>query len=76
LQAAFSRLEDRRQSVQLNQTTSELTYLAAVFGVTALPAAMLGIVEPLHLHRPRPAASGWGGSESSCSSGSSCGGSS
>jgi uncharacterized protein (TIGR04222 family) len=76
LQAAFSRLGDRGPSLRVDQTTSELTYLAALFGVTALPAAMLGIVEPLQLHPPRPVASGWSGSGSSCSSGSSCGGSS
>jgi uncharacterized protein (TIGR04222 family) len=76
LQTVFSRLGDRGPALQANQTTGELTYLAAMFGVSALPAAMLGIVEPLQLRRPRPAASGGSGCGSSCSSGSSCGGSS
>jgi uncharacterized protein (TIGR04222 family) len=71
----FSSLNSRRHTLQLNQTTSELTYLAAAFGLAALPVAVYGVVQPLKLQPPQPGhAGGSSCSVSSCSGGSSCGG--
>jgi len=71
----FSNLRDRRDSFELSRTSHELTYLAAVFGTTALPLAVSGLFHTLEL-RPRKSVN-WGGDASmisSCSAGSSCGG--
>jgi uncharacterized protein (TIGR04222 family) len=73
----FSSLSSRRDLLELNQTTSELTYLAAAFGLAALPVTVLAAlpVAVLKLQRPQAGHAGWGScSASSCSGGSSCGG--
>jgi uncharacterized protein (TIGR04222 family) len=74
LEEVFAGLRERRERLTQQQSTSELTFLAAVFGMALLPGAMASIVEPLHLHPPAPAGGGWSSCGSSCSSGSSCGG--
>lgn len=76
VRAFFSNLRSRRESLALNSTNSELTFLAAVFGLAALPAAVGGIIKSLQLKPPKPVGSGWGSCGSSCASFSSCGGAS
>jgi uncharacterized membrane protein YgcG len=83
----FENLWQRRCSFELNHTSSELTFLAAVFGISALPAGMQEVIQALDLQVPKPARLGegiidldspwfsWGRGESSYSSSwSSCGG--
>lgn len=81
----YGKLYDQRRSLRLAATTSELTYLAAVYGYDALPDAVCEILAPLPSAKPKPVwhqpdTSGGtlGGSScgggSSCSGGSSCGG--
>jgi hypothetical protein len=48
----FARLRFDRESIRRDITTSELTFLAAVFGFAALPADLQEQIKPLHLHRP------------------------
>ena len=67
LRDLFAGLHNRNQSLQLGKTTSELTFLAAVFGMVALPTAVSLVLKPLRL-QPQT------GSGSGCGSGSSCGG--
>jgi uncharacterized protein (TIGR04222 family) len=52
LQKMFARLRFDRESIRRDITTSELTFLAAVFGFAALPADLQEQIKPLHLHRP------------------------
>jgi uncharacterized protein (TIGR04222 family) len=73
LQQLFTDLKGRRDSVQMDGRQGETAFLAAVFGMTALPAAAMLLFEPLHLRPPRPD-TGWGYTGTSCSGGSSCGG--
>ena len=75
LRSLFSRLKDRATSLRAGGQTNEAALLAAVFGLSALPAASFPFMKKLY-----PAKSGDGSScgsssdSSSCSSGSSCGG--
>lgn len=75
LNRRFQKLRRRRLEFHMGRTTSELTFLAAVFGLTLLPSDMSGFVKPLKL---APDDSSWrNAGQSSCSalwSGSSCGG--
>jgi uncharacterized protein (TIGR04222 family) len=80
----FAHLRDRRNSVGLNATGSELAFLAAVFGLARLPEAFGQVITPLALTPPATGSQAWGGgscgsscasfSGGSCGSGSSCGG--
>jgi uncharacterized protein (TIGR04222 family) len=74
LQAMFHALKARKESVHMDGRQGETAFLAAVFGMTVLPAATMGLFEPLHLGPPRRE-QGWGNTGTSCG-GSSCGGSS
>ena len=49
LRNLFAGLRGRSKTLQLSKTTSELTFLAAVFGMVALPAAVSLVLKPLHL---------------------------
>ena len=75
LRSLFSRLKDRAKSLRAGGQTNEAALLAAVFGLSALPAASFPFMKKLY-----PAKSGDGSScgsssdSSSSSSGSSCGG--
>jgi uncharacterized protein (TIGR04222 family) len=71
LQGLFAGLHDRRRELQRNSTTSEMAFLAAVFGVAALPASMSAVIAPLPLHRPK---SSGGGSCGGGGCGGGCGG--
>ena len=74
LQALFQRLYDRRTKLKDNTTSSELAYLAAIFGVAALPAAMTEVLTPLKLRPGSSLGSGGCGGGSSCGGGGGCGG--
>lgn len=89
LRSFFESLWLRRHSLELNQTSSELTFLAAVFGLSGLPAGMGDVIQAFNLQVPKTARLSesildldspwfsWGRGDSSYSSGwSSCGGSS
>jgi uncharacterized protein (TIGR04222 family) len=67
LRDLFQGLHGRRTGLHLSQTTSELTFLAAVFGMAALPYEVSTLIKPLRL---QPQSGGSGG----CGGGSSCGG--
>jgi len=76
LRSLFARLKGRAKSLRAGGQTNEAALLAAVFGLSALPAASFPFMDKLY-----PAKSGDGSgcgsscsSSSSCSSGSSCGG--
>jgi uncharacterized protein (TIGR04222 family) len=69
LRETFAGLGSRRDSLQMNGKTGEIAFLAAAFGMAALPAALTLVLKPLDLRPPKPQHSGWG----SCGS-SSCGG--
>jgi uncharacterized protein (TIGR04222 family) len=73
LQKYFESLKDRRQSFDLERTTSELTFLAAAFGIAALPDAFGGMMKALRIHPPGQSGSASGGCGSSCGGGG-CGG--
>ena len=76
LKSLFSRLKDRAKSMRAGGQTNEAALLAAVFGLSALPAASFPFLEKLYPVKARDG-SGCGStsdSSSSCSSGSSCGG--
>ena len=77
----FSGLQLRRNKIAAHDAGGELTFLAAAFGMAALPSAVSEMVSPLELQHRR-ASQGWsscgscgstGGGGSSCG-GSSCGG--
>jgi uncharacterized membrane protein YgcG len=77
----LARLRQKGHTISPHASGGELTYLAAAFGLGALPLTMAGLLEPLELRR-RKANRGWSScgscgstSASSCGS-SSCGGSS
>jgi uncharacterized protein (TIGR04222 family) len=72
LNGMFSKLSKRSASFALGDTPTELTYLAAIYGMTALPMALSEVVAPLRI-QPVPS-SGSGMSGSACGGGSSCGG--
>ena len=68
----FKRLPERAASLKPGGESNEMAMLAAVFGLTALPAAAYPFVEKIY-PKPQSDSSGSGGdSGSSCSS--SCGG--
>jgi uncharacterized protein (TIGR04222 family) len=73
----FRGLNSRGKSLRLHAPTNELVLLAAVFGVTALPDSVVGILKPMKLYRDTAAGSSCGsscgGSTSSCGGGG-CGG--
>jgi uncharacterized protein (TIGR04222 family) len=69
LQNFFGSLKDRRESFDLSRTTSELTFLAAVFGIAALPDAFAGTVKSLKIHPPGQSGAASGGCGSSCGGG-------
>ena len=72
LKSLFARLKDRAKALRGGGQTNEAALLAAVFGLSALPAASFPFMEKLY---PAKASSGSScGTSSSCSSGSSCGG--
>jgi uncharacterized protein (TIGR04222 family) len=75
MRGLFQQLKGRRASLPLSSHTNELVYLAAVFGMAALPAAAQAAMTPLQLVPPRKPPSDGGAGWSSCG-GSSCGGSS
>jgi uncharacterized protein (TIGR04222 family) len=60
-------LYNRRTSLEPHQSTNELALLAALFGLSALPAIFADEIKPLQLREA--GSSGWGGG---CSGGSSC----
>jgi uncharacterized protein (TIGR04222 family) len=70
LQDYFQGLHGRRDGLRLSKTTSELTFLAAVFGIAALPHEVSTLIRPLRL---QPQSSGGCGGGSSCGGGG-CGG--
>jgi uncharacterized protein (TIGR04222 family) len=75
LKLVFARLRDRRETLQFHQTSSELAFLAAAFGMAALPVSASIVVSPLRLQPARQVGStGWSSCGSSCSSASSCSG--
>lgn len=79
IQGWYAKLRDDRARLTLGQTSSELTYLAAVYGSALLPIHVAAALPP-----PPRKSSNWDssfgggssdtGSSSSCSGGSSCGG--
>ena len=69
LNQLFSKLSDRSTSLSADLTSIELTYVAALYGMMALPSALADEVMPLGI-QPQQASSNAGGS---CGS-SSCGG--
>ncbi|MCY7387557.1 MAG: TIGR04222 domain-containing membrane protein [Burkholderiales bacterium] len=76
LRSLFSRLKGRAKSLRAGGQTNEAALLAAVFGLSALPAASFPFMEQLYPAKSRDG-SGCGASStdsSSCSSGSSCSG--
>jgi uncharacterized protein (TIGR04222 family) len=74
LASTFQPLKDRRTSLELNQTNSELTFLVAVFGITALPDTYCSMMRALKIHPPGQAGSSSGGCGSACGGGGGCGG--
>jgi uncharacterized protein (TIGR04222 family) len=77
----FSGLKNRRASIHVGGGSGEATYYAAVFGLTLLPAAMVGLLQPLQAVSRTASLAGSScgftsscGGSSSCSGGSSCGG--
>ena len=76
LRSLFSRLKDRAKALRAGGQTNEAALLAAVFGLSALPAASFPFMEKLYPAKARDGG-GCGSSSSSCSSGdsgSSCSG--
>lgn len=73
LKDLFSRLKGRAKTMRAGGQTNEAAMLAAVFGLSALPAANFPFMEKLYPARSSDG-SGCGSSSSSCSSGSSCSG--
>jgi uncharacterized protein (TIGR04222 family) len=73
LKELFSGLRSRRKSSRHDDSASELTFLAAVFGIGLLPTGFSAILAPLHLYPPRPVGSGGSNGGSSCGGGG-CGG--
>ncbi|MBL8524468.1 MAG: TIGR04222 domain-containing membrane protein [Betaproteobacteria bacterium] len=73
LKDLFSRLKGRAKTLRAGGQTNEAAMLAAVFGLSALPAAHFPFMEKLYPARSSDG-SGCGSSSSSCSSGSSCSG--
>ncbi len=55
IQSFFENLWQRRRSFELNRTSSELTFLAAVFGISALPDGMRDMMRALDLQVPKTA---------------------
>ena len=78
LRSLFSRLKDRAKSLRAGGQTNEAALLAAVFGLSALPAASFPFMEKLYPAKSRDGSScgssSSDSSSSSSSSGSSCGG--
>ena len=74
LRSLFSRLKGRAKALRAGGQTNEAALLAAVFGLSALPAASFPFIERLYPAKARDGG-GCGTSSSSCSSGgSSCSG--
>lgn len=74
VQRHFKFLRAERKEFEMRNTTNEITYLAAVYGLAMLPPLMGAAVDRLHLIPPKPPPGTAGGS--GCGGGSSCGGSS
>jgi len=70
LRELFAGLHGRRETFRLSKTTSELTFLAAVFGIAALPYE---VSKAMSFLRPRPQASSGGCGGGGCGGGG-CGG--
>lgn len=68
VQQLFAGLDARRETLHFDGQTGEVAFLAAAFGMTALPVTLAAMFDPLNLRPPRPESSGWA-SGSSCSSG-------
>lgn len=73
LRSLFSRLKGRAKALRAGGQTNEAALLAAVFGLSALPAASFPFMEKLYPAKARDGG-GCGTSSTSCSSGSSCSG--
>lgn len=71
LRSLFSRLKGRAKTLRAGGQTNEAALLAAVFGLSALPAANFPFLEKLY---PAKSSDGSSCGSSSCSSGSSCSG--
>lgn len=88
LETLFEGLNTRKAGLQFQTTSSELTYLAAIFGMAALPMSVAAMITPLNMVPPRAPSNWWNTGNGGCSScgtfsscsggggGSSCGGSS
>ncbi|MEO8101156.1 MAG: TIGR04222 domain-containing membrane protein [Betaproteobacteria bacterium] len=77
LRSLFARLKDRAKALRAGGQTNEAALLAAVFGLSALPAASFPFMDKLYPAKARDGSScgsSCSSSSSSCSSGSSCGG--
>jgi uncharacterized protein (TIGR04222 family) len=74
LESSFSGLYDGRSNVRLHRPTFELTLLAALFGMSALPQEAAAMVKPLKFRREGSAGCGTGCAGGSSCSGGSCGG--
>ena len=73
LRSLFSRLKDRAKSLRAGGQTNEAALLAAVFGLSALPAASFPFMKNLYTAKSGDGSScGSSSDSSSCSSGSSC----
>lgn len=70
----FNSLNNRRNSFDLQRTTSELTFLAAVFGISALPSSFGGMIKSLKIHPPGQSGVLSGGCGSACGAGGGGGG--
>ncbi len=73
LRGLFARLKAPGLTRPPGQATQELAWLAAVFGVAALPAAQFAYAQQLYPVRTTSSDGGGGGSSSSDSNSSSCG---
>jgi uncharacterized protein (TIGR04222 family) len=73
LKSMYSGLYEGRQSLHLHGATNDLILLAALFGMTALPAAAAAMVQPLKM-RAVGDSIGSSGCGSGSSDGGSCGG--
>ena len=74
LRSLFSRLKGRAKALRAGGQTNEAALLAAVFGLSALPAASFPFMEKLYPTKARDGGGCGSSSTSSCSSGSSCSG--
>jgi uncharacterized protein (TIGR04222 family) len=75
LQQVFSGLNSRRDTIQFDSSSGDVAFLAAAFGMAAMPAALGTIFEPLQLRPPRAESDGgWAWGSSCGGGGGGCGG--